>query len=54
MAKPQNTDVTKLSRREARARFESVVDHMLNTPPAAHKPLGKNAQAKRRAKEKRE
>ena len=43
----------KLSEREIAKRESDVLDHFLTSKPEAHKPLGKNPQAKRRKKEKR-
>jgi hypothetical protein len=42
----------KLSKKEIAARETRVLDHFLTTKPETHKSLGKNAQAKRRRKEK--
>jgi hypothetical protein len=39
---------------ETDARERRVLDHFLTSKPKPHKPLGKTAQAKRRAREKRE
>jgi hypothetical protein len=38
MVAPRKAKSDKLSKREQKARFESVVDHMLGTPPKPHKP----------------
>ncbi|MGH6873007.1 MAG: hypothetical protein ACREHE_16045 [Rhizomicrobium sp.] len=51
MKKP---DADRLPAAEIDAREHRVLTHFLTAAPEEHKPLGKNSQARRRARERRE